>query len=918
MATKPTYEEMERRVDELEREVSARRESEEDQREGERRFREFFQKSRDGFVVVDLQGRFMDANPAYCDMLGYSLDELKQKTDFYEITPEQWRDWERREIWEKRLLQEGYSGIYEKEYIRKNGTIFPVELQSYTVLNHDGNPLYLWGIARDVSIRRAADAALAESEARLRCIFDTSSDAILVFDAEGRIVMTNPAAAALYGYEEGEMIGLTGRDIVHPDCHHLFESFRRACLQEGRFQAESVDIRKDGTSFAMEVHGSLFEYKGTHHLLAMVRDVTERKRAEAALRQSEAKYREIYENAQVGIFRTRLSDGKVLECNDRFAETYGFETREACMTDCVFSVRYVDAGTRERMLAQVLEFGEVNNFEARFFRKDGAIVWGRFSARAHPQEGFLEGIGYEVTAEKKGLEAVKASEEKYRQIFENIQDVYYESAIDGTILEISPSVEQISRYTRQELIGKSLLEIYTRPQDRDAFLREVLAHGKTRDFEVGLTDKDGSPHICSVTSLLIRDGQGNPVKLIGSFRDISERKRAEDERKGLQEQLHRAQKMESLGLMAGGIAHDLNNILSGIVSYPDLLLMDLPADSPIRRPIETIRDSGMRAADVVADLLTIARGVATGRESVNLNRMVTGYLASPEHQRIVGNHAFVDFKIDLASDLLNVKGSVSHLRKSVMNLVLNAAEAIQGPGAVLISTRNRYLEESLKGHEHVQPGEYIVLMVSDTGSGISPEDLDRIFEPFYTKKVMGRSGTGLGLAVVWNTVHDHGGRIHVTTSEQGTRFELYFPVTREAIPEEKGPAAIEGSLGRGETILVVDDEAGQREIACSMLTKLGYRAEAVSGGEAALEYVKSHPVDLLVLDMVMPQGMDGRKTYEKIIEVHPGQKAILASGYARTQEVEAAQRLGAGRYIKKPYTLETIARAVREELDQAA
>ncbi|MBC8179327.1 MAG: response regulator [Deltaproteobacteria bacterium] len=388
------------------------------------------------------------------------------------------------------------------------------------------------------------------------------------------------------------------------------------------------------------------------------------------------------------------------------------------------------------------------------------------------------------------------------------------------------------------------------------------------------------------------------------------------ENRNLEDKLQRVQKMEAMGLMAGGIAHDLNNILSGIVSYPELLLMDLPKDSPLRKPIKTIQESGMRAADVVEDLLTIARGVATGKEALDLNTLVTEYLRSAEHQKLERIHPLTVFKTELDAELLNVTGSASHVKKILMNLIANSSEAIEGKGTVTVSTINRYLDEPLKGYEDVRTGEYVLLSVSDDGSGISPQDLDRIFEPFYTKKVMGRSGTGLGLAVVWNSMQDHDGYINVKSSEKGTAFELYFPVTREEVAAEGEEVPLEDYLGHGEKILVVDDEERQREIASGILTKLGYIAESVSSGEDAIEYVKTNPVDLILLDMVMPKGINGRKTYEEIIKIRPGQKAIIASGYAKTKEVDKAQELGAGKYIKKPYTLPKVGLAVKEELEK--
>ncbi|MDZ7695635.1 MAG: response regulator [Deltaproteobacteria bacterium] len=384
----------------------------------------------------------------------------------------------------------------------------------------------------------------------------------------------------------------------------------------------------------------------------------------------------------------------------------------------------------------------------------------------------------------------------------------------------------------------------------------------------------------------------------------------------LEFQLQRAQKMEALGLLAGGVAHDLNNILSGIVSYPELILMDLPEDNPLRKPIKTIHASGMRAAAVVTDLLTIARGAATGKETLNLNSIVNEYQGSAEFQALENSHAFIRFDTEPASNLLNTTGSPIHIKKTLMNLVTNASEAIESTGTVTISTSNRYLDKPLKGYEDVRTGEYAVLSITDNGSGISPDDLERIFEPFYTRKVMGRSGTGLGLAVVWNTVQDHKGYVDVKSSEMGTTFELYFPVSREEITEKTEPIGFEEYLGHGEKILVVDDEESQREIATGILTKLGYQAEAVPSGKEAIAYVKEHPVDLIVLDMVMPKGMNGRETYEKIIKIRPGQKAIIASGYSKTEEVDAAQKLGAGKYIKKPYTLEKIGVAIKEELEK--
>ena len=496
---------------------------------------------------------------------------------------------------------------------------------------------------------------------------------------------------------------------------------------------------------------------------------------------------------------------------------------------------------------------------------------------------------------------------RYRSLVESFSEHIFMLGRDGIFLASNNPVTRFPLRNGEKLEGKHYSDVL--PDDVAEQYREqiekVLATARQVQFEYEIPKPGGLRYHVDNLYPVFKD---NTLSAIGgTCRDITEEKRLED-------QLQKSRKMEAMGLMAGGVAHDLNNILSGIIGYPELLLLDLPEDSPLRNPIKTIQESGMRAADVVEDLLTIARGVATGKEVLSVNTLITEYLGSPEHRKLERIHPLTAFETELDSRLLNITGSSSHIKKILMNLVTNAAEAIEGRGTVVVSAVNRYLDEPLKGYEDVRAGEYVVLAISDDGSGISPEDLERIFEPFYTKKVMGRSGTGLGLAIVWNSMQDHGGYINVKNTERGTVFKLYFPVTREGLPPETEEILLEEYQGHGEKILVVDDEAQQREIASEILTRLGYIAETVSSGEEAILYVKKNPVDLIVLDMVMPKGINGRKTYEEIIKIRPGQKTIIASGYAKTKEVALAQELGAGRYIRKPYTLAKVGGAVKEEL----
>jgi len=562
--------------------------------------------------------------------------------------------------------------------------------------------------------------------------------------------------------------------------------------------------------------------------------------------------------------------------------------------------------------AQRLGTGDLETTFGHPERQDEVgILSQAFQKMQRELHGLYAGLRQNIEDLEAAHKALRESEAKYRTVLDSNPDPVVLYDMEGKVLYFNPAFTRVFGWTLEERIGKRMDDFVPEenwPETRSMIYGITVLGQSFSGLHTRRRTREGKALDISVSGAGYRDEVGNVVASVINLRDITEQK-------DLENRFQRAHKMESLGLMAGGVAHDLNNILSGIVSYPELLLMDLPEDSPLRKPILTIHESGQRAAEVVSDLLTIARGVAIGKEIIQINRIVTEYLASAEHLKLQQNHPSVLFKALTDAHVLNMRGSPVHLKKVVMNLVANAAEAISERGTVTISTLNRYLDEPLRGYDKVHMGEYVVLRVSDDGCGVSPENMERIFEPFYTKKVMGRSGTGLGLAVVWNTVQDHNGYVNVGSDDNGTVFELYFPVTREEICEDREVIPIAHYSGRGEKILIVDDEERQREIACSMLRKLGYDVEAVSSGDEAIDHVKEHPVDLIVLDMVMPRGINGRETYEAIIRFRPEQKAIVASGYAETEEVSRIQALGAGRFVKKPYTLESIGIAVREALE---
>ncbi len=541
----------------------------------------------------------------------------------------------------------------------------------------------------------------------------------------------------------------------------------------------------------------------------------------------------------------------------------------------------------------------------------------------------LESIQSELESLNSDLEEqVKERTKALQERGEQLRGIL-ESTTDGILVvdSLGQIIHSNKRFAEmwcipEELIGEGSDEqlisyVLEQLSDPDGFLSKV--HDLYESSEVSfdtLHFKDGRIFERFSSPLIIETGIAGRV---WSFRNVTERIKAEEEKAELETRLQRAEKMEALGTLAGGVAHDLNNILSAIVGYPDLLLMNLPEDSDLRKPISIIQKSGEKAAAVVQDLLTLARRGVAVTEICNLNEIILDYLGSPVHKEIQAYHPNVKFEINTEETLLNILGSPVHLSKTIMNLVSNAAEAMPDGGNVTISTRNQYVDRPIKGYDNVEKGDYVVLRVSDDGIGISQEDLGRIFEPFYTKKIMGRSGTGLGMAVVWGTIKDHDGYINVDSTEgEGTTFELYFPVTREELVEGKPSLSIEQIMGDGEMILVIDDVPEQRELARGMLEVLGYSVMTVPGGEDAVEYLRDNSVDLLVLDMIMDPGIDGLETYRRIVELHPGQKAVIASGFSETDRVKEAQALGAGQYIKKPFVIYTLGVAVKTELGMNA
>ncbi len=742
-------------------------------------------------------------SPSVERIRGFPAEEALAQTPEQSLSPDSLKSLRR--YLEEELARDGQAGVdpqrsrrLEVEHSLAGGGYAWAEMIVSFIRNHEGKPVAIMGVTRDISERKQAEAELAQSEKKYRDLFEHGMDLLCLHDMNGTLLETNIPFKEEYGWLKTDLEGLNVREFIPDRYKRQFDDYMAHILRFGSAQGLLRGVTKSGREVIFEYKNRLIrdEEGNPHYVLGAARDVTERVQAEKALKISEEKYREIVQYAPAGIYEFDLEKMKFISANDVMCDYSGY--------------------TKEEFLA--LHPYDLLNAESR--KKMDLLVEEVFQGRKDP-----------------------------------------------------PATEY----------------------------QVKVKNG--REFWV-----------LSNTKFFFEDGV--PKRAMAVVHDLTQIRRAEAEKRELEIKLHNAQKLESLGRLAGGVAHDLNNILSGIVTYPELLLLDLPPDSPLQGPLQTIKRSGEKAAGIVQDLLTLARrGVAT-KKAIDLNRIVEEFMTSPEYWNITASQNNLEVDIHIAEQTLHVTGSEVHISKSLMNLVSNAVDAMPNGGRLTISTGDCYIDKPLQGFEVIPKGEFCTLEVADTGFGISHTDLQHIFEPFYTKKTMGRSGTGLGMSVVWGTLKDHEGYIDIETQEgRGTTFVLYFPASRLRL-EASVPAHIDDYLGKGESILVIDDATEQRELTTEMLKRLGYWADSASSGEEAVRLIRKRTYDLLILDMIMPDGMNGQETYRQIININPRQKAVIASGYAETDQVHETQRLGAGAYVKKPYTLEQIGLAVRSELDK--
>jgi len=776
-------------------------------------------------------------------------------------------------------------------------------------------------------------ARLTDSERKYRLLAENVSDTIWVVNLDTLALdYISPAVEKNRGFTAKEAMALSLEQSLSSESFVRVTKILEAELardnQPGIDPQRSVTIELEqslkggGYTWSEATVSFVRDAKGRPTaIMGVTRDISERKKTQQALVENEKKYRDLFENGSDLICLHDL-DGRLLETNLAYKEEYGWSPKHLTGVSIREFIPERYQAEFDAYMERILKKGSDEGYLKAYTRSGEEVLLeyrNRLILDDRGRPKAVQGAARDVTERLRYEKALKESEEKYRNLVQHAPAGIYEFDMESLrFTSVNDVMCEYTGFSRDEFLEMDPYTLLSE-ESKDTLnqLVDRVYKEKPRELsaEYKLSGKNGKEFwVLSNSRFFYKDGVAK--RAMSVVHDLTGIKKAEAEKRALEAKLQNARRLESLGTLAGGVAHDLNNILSGIVSYPDLLLLDLDTDSPLREPLLSIKQSGVKAAAIVQDLLTLARRNVAIKNVIDLNRLVKDFIATPECRKLIEHHPDITIETDLGDGLCRVFGSESHLSKTVMNLVNNAADAMPAGGTISIATRDCYLDQSYTSYEVIPQGEYVILEVCDTGIGMRHSDLDKIFEPFYTKKVLGHSGTGLGMSVVWGTVKDHEGYIDITTEEgTGTTFTLYFPASRSELPTST-PIRIDDYLGKGESILIVDDSPNQRDLIGRMMQRLGYAADTADSGEAAVAMVADRSYDLLILDMIMPDGIDGLETYRQVLKKVPRQKAIIASGYSKSDRVEAALRMGAGSYIKKPFILEKIGMAVRNELDR--
>ena len=695
---------------------------------------------------------------------------------------------------------------------------------------------------------------------------------------------------------------------------------RTAELQRANEELErEIVVRTTAEEALQEAHAELERRvkERTRELITaneeLKRVIEERKRAEEALRQSEERYRLLVETTSDWVWTIDV-EGRLIFTNGAVKQLLGYDVDEILGSSSFSAIHSEDrVHVQELHQEAVKQERGWKNAVVRWLHRDGAIRFLESTARPiFDAEGHLvgfSGIDRDITDRKQAEEALRESEKKYRDLVDNSLVGVYKTNFKGDLIYVNEALAKMLEFeSPEEMMVEGVIPRYKNSKDRELFLEIMKESGRVANFEVELVTRTG------VVKNVILSGLVDGDTLSGMVMDITERKRSEKEKDRMHAQLLHAQKMEAVGTLAGGIAHDFNNMLQAVLGYAQLLLFGKEKDEAGYKDIQEIVSAAGRGSELTRQLLTFSRKVESKRRPLNLNREVEQVRKLLE--RTIPK--MIAIEIHLANDLETIDADPAQMEQVLMNLAVNAKDAMPEGGRLVIETKNTTLDSDYcKIHLEARTGDYVLLTVSDTGRGMDRKTQERIFEPFFTTKGPGK-GTGLGLAMVYGIVKSHDGYIMCYSElDEGTTFKIYLPVIERRGETVEPQEAEVPPRGGTETILLVDDEPAIRKLGERVLRNSGYTVVAAPDGESALELYRKEQehIDLVMLDLIMP-GMGGKRCLEELVMVNPQVKVIIATGYSANGRTKKALETGARGCISKPYDARQMLKEVRDVLDE--
>ena len=778
-----------------------------------------------------------------------------------------------------------------------------------------GLALIVIGFALNLKAQELATETLANNEERLSFAIAGTNDGLWDWNIVSGEDSFSLRWKEILGYEADEIEPHvdTFTELIHPDDRdRVWHAVESHLDEHTPYNLEIRMRRKSGDYIWVQTKGqaSWDENGKPIRMAGAISDINDRKRAEEALRENDRKYQEMFNHAQVGLARTRISDGKVLEANDRLAEIYGYKSREELLAEVKPDEHWTDPAARERIIAEDLKAGGIHDREVQHTRKDGTIIWVRLFTTYYPDLDYLETSNIDITAQKRAEQALAASQERFRSVIDHAPTAIVLKNLDGQIELVNRTYETFFDTSAKDVLGKTAMELYlpdvaARVDDND---QKVAETGIVIVEEAAATQPDLPVQLVRIMKFPVFD-QFGAVSGIGTFAtDITDEKTTE-------ERLRQAQKMEAVGQLTGGIAHEFNNLLQVVFGNLELLKDCLPDDEEMGRYLQAINRNVIRGSELTDRLLSFSRQQPLAPKAVD----ITAALAEMRDMlgRTLGEA--VDLRSEPADDIWAANADPGQLQNALLNLTLNARDAITGNGIIKLSAKNTSLDaEAVATHEEALPGDYVMLSVTDNGCGMLEEEIEHAFEPFFTTKDIGK-GTGLGLSMVYGFAQQSGGFVELESEiEVGTIARLYLP-RRAEIEIDEAPHQIrppEAALSGSGIILLVEDDADVRESLADQLTNLGYQViEAKDGASALAAVVDGQPIDLLFTDVVMPGGLSGLELAHQLLPLRPGLKVLYTTGYSEDIVSESGPLKEDAIVLRKPYNRAKLAETISSILN---